>query len=143
MKSFTEYVPMFVQQQCDYVNITPLIQKALLKSGIQEGLCLVSSMHVSAAVFVHYGGEPIKNEIQGWVDWMNWLGPQEPPTEIFFQAPAQEEPLDPEMRRRILGREVVLAITAGRLELGGSEQVFYGEFDGGREKKVLVKIIGE
>jgi secondary thiamine-phosphate synthase enzyme len=143
MKSYTQYLPMFVAQDYDFVNITSLIEKAVAASGIKEGLCLVNPMHVSASVFVHYGGEPLQQEMQGWVDWMNFLEPPEQPAELFFQPPPQQEALDPEIRRRLLGREVVLAITAGRLELGDSEQVFYGEFDGGREKKVLIKVIGE
>jgi thiamine phosphate synthase YjbQ (UPF0047 family) len=92
---------------------------------------------------VHYGGEPVHQEMQRWVDWMTFLEPQEQPTEFFFQPPPQQEPMDPEIRRRLLGREVVLAITSGRLELGDTEQVFYAEFEGGRDKKVLIKVIGE
>jgi secondary thiamine-phosphate synthase enzyme len=145
MKWYTEYLNLFIPTETDFVNITPSVVDAVRKSKIQEGLCLVNSMHVSSSVFVHNGGMMLEKDHQKWLDWMQWLGHEEEPVSPTFMpgAKAADDDLDPTNRRQALGREVVVAITEGRLDFGPSEQLFYGEFDGKRPKRVLIKIIGE
>src|SRR5690349_11219753 len=146
MKWYTEYLNLFIPTETDFVDITPSVVEAVRKSQIKEGLCLVNSMHTSSSVFVHNAGIALERDHQQYVDWMQWLGhteAQEPSTPVFGPGSTADEDMDPILRRKGLGREVVVAITEGRLDFGPSEQIFYGEFDGKRPKRVLIKIIGE
>ncbi|HEV3164162.1 MAG TPA: secondary thiamine-phosphate synthase enzyme YjbQ [Isosphaeraceae bacterium] len=139
MKSHTEYLTLYIPTQIDFVNITAKVEEAVFTSGIQEGLCLVNSMHLSSSVFIHAREPELEEDQQQWLGWMNWLGPAHAP-----QAPVHpDDDMDPQRRRQQLGREVVVAVTRGRLDFGDWEQVYYGEFDGMRDKRVLIKIIGE
>jgi secondary thiamine-phosphate synthase enzyme len=143
MKSHTEYMKLLIRSQVDYINITSRVEGALLDSGIQEGLCLVNSMHLSSSVFIHFGPAELPADQQKSLELMLYLGPAKPEPPRGPQMPGIEDDMDPIDKRRSLGREVVIAVTRGRLDLGQMEQIFYGEFDGGREKRVLIKIIGE
>lgn len=143
MKSHTEYLTLFIPAETDFVNITPKVQDALRKSGVQEGLCLVNAMHLSSAVFMHHAEQQLGEGHQKALEFMQFLGSSQPDRPLFEEAPIVDESLDAQQKRQLLGREVVVAITRGQLDLGRSEQIFYGEFDGKREKRVLIKIIGE
>jgi secondary thiamine-phosphate synthase enzyme len=146
VKSYTEYLNLFIQTETDFVNITASVVDAVKKSNITEGLCLVNSMHVSSSVFVHNAGIALERQHEQWIDWMRYLGHEEErPSPSFMPGlpPADDNEADPLLRRQALGRDVVVAITEGRLDFGPSEQIFYGEFDGKRPKRVLIKIIGE
>lgn len=121
-----------------FVNITGQVQQAVDESGIAEGLCLVNAMHITASVFVNDDESGLHHDYEKWLER---LAPHEPVGQ--YRHNVGEDNADAHMKRQIMGRESVLAITGGRLDLGPWEQVFYGEFDGGRDKRVLVKIIGE
>ena len=139
MKSLTEYLVFNVKTRRAFVNITPEIRKLVSKSKINEGLCLVNAMHITASVFIN------DNEIglhQDYEKWLEKLAPHEP-TEQYDHNKTGEDNADAHLKRQIMGREVVVAITKNELDFGPWEQIFYGEFDGRRPKKVLVKIIGE
>lgn len=146
MKSHTEYLRMYIDAEGDFINITPRVEEAVFKSEIQEGLCLVNSMHLSASVFIHYGEMPLSEDEQRQLELLNWMGGAADtpglPALRFTPGPDSSEP-DPASKRQALGREVVVAVTRGRLDFGPAEQIYYAEFDGRREKRVLVKIIGE
>jgi thiamine phosphate synthase YjbQ (UPF0047 family) len=124
MKSHTEYLSLYIPNEVDFLNITAKVEDALRRSGIKEGLCLVNSMHLSSSVFMHSAEQSLKEEQQSTLELMSWLQPSHGPVPPFAQ-------------------EVVVAVTRGQLDFGPAEQIFYGEFDGGREKRVLIKIIGE
>jgi len=143
MKSHTEYLTLFIPSEVDFVNITAKVEEALRRSGIQEGLCLVNSMHLSSSVFMHYAEQALKKDQQHTLELMTWLHPSEARASPFPQDAIVDDDLDPQHKRRILGRDVVVAVTRGSLDFGPMEQIYYGEFDGGREKRVLIKIIGE
>jgi secondary thiamine-phosphate synthase enzyme len=145
MKWYTEYLSLFIPTETDFVNITHSVEEAVRKSGIQEGLCLVNAMHVSSSVFVHNASITLDQDQQNWINWMQWLGQEQGnPAPLFTSGTGRgRDDVDPSPKRQALGREVVVAITEGRLDFGPSEQVFYGEFDGKRPKRVLIKIIGE
>jgi len=139
VKSLTEYLVFNVKTRRAFVNITPEIRKLVSKSKINEGLCLVNAMHITASVFIN------DNEIglhQDYEKWLEKLAPHEP-TEQYDHNKTGEDNADAHLKRQIMGREVVVAITKNELDFGPWEQIFYGEFDGRRPKKVLVKIIGE
>ncbi len=138
MKSFTEYLVFNVEGRRGYINITPKVDELLARSGIKEGLCLVNAMHITASVYIN---DDESGLIQDYDDWLEKLAPHEPVS--GYRHNTAEDNADAHMKRQIMGREVVVAVTRGRLDLGPWEQIFYGEFDGRRPKKVLVKIIGE
>ena len=139
MKSLTEYLVFNVKTRRAFVNITPKIRKLVTKSSIQEGLCLVNAMHITASVFINDNEDGLH---QDYEKWLEELAPHEP-TEQYDHNKTGEDNADAHLKRQIMGREVVVAITKGKLDFGPWEQIFYGEFDGRRSKKVLVKIIGE
>ncbi len=140
MKSHTVYLTMNVPSRMDFVNITPEVEAAVRESGIQEGLCLVNAMHITASVFIN-DDEPGLH--QDYKDWLERLAPFDPSPTVYRHNRTGEDNGDAHHKRQIMGREVVVAVTGGRLDFGPWEQIFYGEFDGSRPKRVLVKIIGE
>ena len=140
MKAHTEYLTFNVPARMDFVNITPQVEAAVRKSGVQDGLCLVNAMHISASVFIN-DDEPGLHE--DYKKWLEDLAPFDPSPSRYKHNRTGEDNADAHHKRQIMGREVVVAITKGRLDFGPWEQVFYGEFDGRRDKRVLVKIIGE
>ena len=139
MKSLTENLWFEVQSRRGFVNITDTIQELVRKSGIQEGLCLVNAMHITASVYINDAEDGL---LQDYDDWLEQLAPHEPVSRYRHNRTGEDN-ADAHMKRQIMGREVVVAITKGQLDLGPWEQIFYGEFDGRRRKRVLVKIIGE
>jgi secondary thiamine-phosphate synthase enzyme len=122
-----------------FVNITPQVEDALRESGVREGLCLVNAMHISASVFVN---DDERGLHQDFTRWLEQLAPHEP-VKQWRHNDTGEDNADSHLKRQLMGREVVVAITGGKLDFGPWEQIFYGEFDGRRRKRVLVKIIGE
>ncbi len=139
MKSFTEYLVFNVKTRRAFVNITPEIIKLVTRSKIQEGLCLVNAMHITASVFINDNESGLH---QDYEKWLEGLAPHEP-TEQYDHNKTGEDNADAHLKRQIMGREVIVAITNGELDFGPWEQIFYGEFDGRRSKRVLIKIIGE
>jgi secondary thiamine-phosphate synthase enzyme len=121
-----------------FVNITPNVASAVTESGVLEGLCLVNAMHISASVFINDDESGLHHDLEIWLEK---LAPEKPHSQ--YRHNGSEDNADAHLKRTIMGREVVVAITAGRLDLGPWEQIFYGEFDGMRRKRVLIKIIGE
>jgi secondary thiamine-phosphate synthase enzyme len=140
MKSHTEYLTFNVPKRMDFVNITPQVEKIVAKSGVQEGLVLVNAMHITASVFIN-DDEPGLHE--DYKRWLEQLAPFDPSPERYRHNRTGEDNADAHHKRQIMGREVVVAITKGKLDFGPWEQVFYGEFDGRRPKRVLVKVIGD
>jgi secondary thiamine-phosphate synthase enzyme len=138
VKSRTSYIFMETPHRRDYVNITPKVEEEVSLSGVSEGICLVNSMHITASVFVN---DDESGLIQDYDDWLERLAPHEPVGS--YRHNRGEDNADAHMKRQIMGREVVVAITKGKLDLGTWERIFYGEFDGRRRKRILVKIIGE
>lgn len=139
MKSFREELWFNVPDRRGYLNITPHVEEALRKSGIQEGLCLVNAMHITASVYIN---DDEAGLIQDYDDWLEKLAPHEPVSHYRHNRTGEDNG-DAHLKRQVMGREVVVAVTAGRLDFGPWEQIFYAEFDGRRRKRVLVKIIGE
>jgi len=121
------------------LNITDTVEELVRKSGVQEGLCLVNAMHITASVFINDAESGLLHDYEVWLER---LAPHEP-TSQYWHNRTGEDNADAHMKRQVMGREVVVAITEGRLDFGPWEQIFYGEFDGRRRKRVLVKIIGE
>ena len=138
MKSRTSYIFMETPHRRDYVNITPKVEEEVSLSGVSEGICLVNSMHITASVFIN---DDESGLIQDYDDWLERLAPHEPVGS--YRHNRGEDNADAHMKRQIMGREVVVAITKGKLDLGTWERIFYGEFDGRRRKRILIKIIGE
>ena len=138
MKSYRQEISLNIPARMGFRNITPQVEAALRESGIQEGLCLVNPMHITASVFIN-DDEPGLH--QDYARWLEELAPHEPTR--YAHNRTGEDNGDAHHKRQIMGREVVVAITGGRLDFGRWEQIFYGEFDGRRAKRVLVKIIGE
>lgn len=138
MKSHRKELWFQVPTRRAYINITPQVEDALAESGVQEGLCLVNAMHITASVFIN-DDEPGLH--QDYDEWLERLAPHAPVEQ--YRHNVGEDNADAHMKRQVMGREVVVAITQGRLDLGTWEQIFYGEFDGRRKKRALVKIIGE
>ena len=122
-----------------FINITSQVEEALKESGIQEGLCLVNAMHITASVYINDDERGLLNDYE---DWLEGLAPHEPVSHYRHNNTGEDNG-DAHLKRQIMGREVVVAVTEGRLDFGPWEQIFYGEFDGRRRKRVLVKIIGE
>ena len=139
MKSLTEYLWFEVPGRRGFVNITGAVEKLVGKSGVAEGLCLVNAMHITASVFINDAEDGL---LQDYEVWLEKLAPHEP-VSGYRHNRTGEDNADAHMKRQIMGREVVVAVTGGRLDFGPWEQIFYGEFDGRRRKRVLVKIIGE
>ena len=139
MKSLTEYLTFKTKTRRAFVNITPNVEKLIKKSGIKEGLCLVNAMHITASVFINDNESGLH---QDYEKWLEGLAPHSP-IEQYRHNDTGEDNADAHMKRQVMGREVVVAITNGELDFGPWETIFYGEFDGRRNKRVLVKIIGE
>ena len=139
MKSFNKELYFNIQERMDFVNITSQVEEALIESGIQEGLCLVNAMHITASVFINDDESGLHRDYRRWLEK---LAPHAP-TGQYDHNRTGENNGDAHHKRQIMGREVVIAITGGKLHFGTWEQIFYGEFDGRRKKRVLVKIIGE
>lgn len=139
MKSFRKELWFQAPTRRALINITPDVREALKDSGIQEGLCLVNAMHITASVFINDDESGLH---QDYEDWLEELAPHAP-IEQYRHNRTGEDNADAHLKRQIMGREVVVAITNGKLDFGPWEQIFYGEFDGRRRKRVLVKIIGE
>ena len=139
MRSHTAYLTMNVPARMDFVNITPSVQAELAKAAVKEGLCLVNAMHITASVFIN-DDEPGLHE--DYKRWLEKLAPFDPSPQVYHHNRTGEDNGDAHHKRQVMGREVVVAVTAGKLDLGPWEQIFYGEFDGHRPKRVLVKIIG-
>ena len=140
MKSLTEHLVMEVPARTGLVNITGRVAALVARSGIREGLCLVNAMHITASVFIN-DDEPGLHE--DYAKWLERLAPFDASPRTYAHNRTGEDNADAHMKRQIMGREVVVAITAGKLDFGPWEQIFYGEFDGRRPKRVLVKLIGE
>lgn len=138
MKTFREEIWFNTKTRRDYVNITDTVQSLVDKSGIKEGLCLVNAMHITASVFIN---DDESGLIQDFDDWLERLAPHEPVAS--YRHNTGEDNADGHLKRQIMGREVVVAVTKAKLDFGPWEQIFYGEFDGRRKKRVLIKIIGE
>ena len=139
MKSYRQELWFNLPQRRGFVNITPKVRECLRESGVQEGLCLINAMHITASVFIN-DDEPGLH--QDYDDWLEELAPHEPISQYRHNRTGEDNG-DAHLKRQVMGREVVVAITEGRLDFGPWEQIFYGEFDGRRRKRVLVKIIGE
>lgn len=122
-----------------FLNITPQVEAAVAASGVREGLCLVNAMHISASVFINDDERGLHADYERWLEQ---LAPEKPHS-AYDHNRTGEDNADAHLKRQIMGREVVVAITAGRLDFGPWEQIFYGEFDGRRKKRVLIKIVGE
>jgi len=139
MKSLTEYLTFEVKTRRAFVNITEDVGDLVTKSKIQEGLCLVNAMHITASVFINDNEGGLLHDYEKWLEG---LAPHEP-TNQYDHNKTGEDNADAHLKRQVMGREVVIAITNGKLDFGPWEEIFYGEFDGKRPKRVLVKIIGE
>lgn len=139
MKALTEYLTMNVDSRRGFANITGSVEEVVARSGITEGLCLVNAMHITASVFINDNESGLHHDYEKWLEG---LAPHAP-TGQYRHNDTGEDNADAHLKRQVMGREVVIAITGGRLDFGPWEQVFYGEFDGRRPKRVLVKVIGE
>jgi secondary thiamine-phosphate synthase enzyme len=139
MKSLREYLYFETRKRREYINITSEVQDVIRKSGIQEGLCLVNAMHITASVYIN---DDEGGLIQDYDDWLEQLAPHEPISRYRHNLTGEDNG-DAHLKRQIMGREVVVAVTQGKLDFGPWERIFYAEFDGRRRKRVLVKVIGE
>jgi secondary thiamine-phosphate synthase enzyme len=140
MRSLTRYLTMTVPARMDFVNITKDVQTVVRESGVSEGLCLVNAMHITASVFIN-DDEPGLHE--DYKRWLERLAPYDPSPTAYRHNRTGEDNGDAHHKRQVMGREVVVAVTGGKLDFGPWEQIFYGEFDGRRPKRVLIKVIGE
>ena len=138
MKSYRKELWFNITQRRELINITPDINNCLIESGIKEGLCLVNAMHITASVFINDDESGLHKDFERWLEK---LAPEKPYSQ--YQHNGFEDNADAHLKRTIMGREVVVAVTNGKLDFGPWEQIFYGEFDGMRKKRLLVKIIGE
>ena len=138
MKSYTEYLIFNTAKRHEFINITPAVERAVRKSGIGEGICLVNAMHITASVFINDDEAGLHNDLSAWLEKLAPYGKDK-----YRHNLTGEDNADAHLKRTIMGREVVAAITGGKLDFGPWEQIFYGEFDGQRKKRVLIKIIGE
>ena len=139
MKSLTEHLWFEIPSRRGFVNITPTVETLVRKSGVQEGLCLVNAMHITASVFINDDESGLHHDYEVWLER---LAPHEPVGQYHHNRTGEDN-ADAHLKRQVMGREVVVAITKGVLDFGPWEQIFYGEFDGRRPKRVLVKVIGE
>ncbi len=140
MKTHTKYLTMTVPGKMAFVNITTQVAQAVKDSGVQEGLCLVNTMHITASVFINDDESGLHHDFGVWLEG---LAPFNPDPNHYHHNRTGEDNADAHLKRQVMGREVVVAITRGKLDFGPWEQIFYGEFDGDRPKRVLVKVIGE
>jgi len=138
MKSFRKELFFEIPSRRGFVNITPQVEACLAESGIREGLCLVNSMHITSSVFINDDESGLHHDFEVWLEK---LAPHEPVKS--YRHNGFEDNADAHLKRQVMGREVVVAVTSGKLDFGTWEQIFYGEFDGRRRKRVLVKIVGE
>ncbi|MDP8218989.1 MAG: secondary thiamine-phosphate synthase enzyme YjbQ [Candidatus Theseobacter exili] len=139
MKFATEYLTFTTPRRRGFINITSKVQEIVSTSGIQEGMCLVNAMHITASVFINDAESGL---LADYEEWLEKIAPHEP-LSYYSHNRTGEDNGDAHLKRQVMGREVVVAITKGRLDFGPWEQIFYGEFDGRRPKRVLVKVIGE
>ena len=139
MKHLTEHLWFEVPNRRGFLNITSTVEQLVSRSGVKEGLCLVNAMHITASVYINDAEDGLLHDYEVWLEN---LAPHEP-TSQYRHNRTGEDNADAHLKRQIMGREVVVAITKGKLDLGPWEQIFYGEFDGRRRKRVLVKIIGD
>ena len=139
MKSLTEYLTFKTKLKKEFVNITSDVEKLVQKSSIKEGICLVNAMHITASVFINDNESGLHHDYDKWLEG---LAPHEP-IDQYKHNDTGEDNADAHLKRQVMGREVVIAITDGNLDFGPWESIFYGEFDGQRNKRVLIKIIGE
>jgi secondary thiamine-phosphate synthase enzyme len=139
MRSKTEYLTMELPTRRGFVNLTPEVERVVRESGVREGLVLVNPMHITASVFINDDEGGLHSDYERWLER---LAPHAP-VDQYRHNDTGEDNADAHLKRQVMGREVVVAVTAGRLDLGRWEQIFYGEFDGRRRKRVLVKVIGE
>jgi secondary thiamine-phosphate synthase enzyme len=139
MKSFRKELWVNVPTRRAFINITPQVETALQESGIREGLLLVNAMHITASVFINDDEGGLHHDYDAWLEQ---LAPHEPLSRYRHNLTGEDN-ADAHLKRQVMGREVVIAVTEGRLDFGPWEQIFYGEFDGQRRKRILVKIIGE
>jgi secondary thiamine-phosphate synthase enzyme len=140
MRSNTKYLTMNVPARMDFVNITGEVAAAVKESGVREGLCLVNAMHITASVFIN-DNEP--GLLDDYKRWLEALAPFDPSPKRYHHNRTGEDNGDAHHKRQVMGREVVVAVTNGKLDFGPWEQIFYGEFDGRRPKRILIKVIGE
>jgi len=138
VKSYRKELWFQTRERREFINITPQVQQVLQESGIQEGLLLCNAMHITASVFINDDESGLHHDMEVWLEK---LAPEKPHSQ--YRHNVSEDNADGHLKRSVMGREVVVAVTGGRLDFGPWEQIFYGEFDGKREKRVLVKIIGE
>ena len=138
MKSFRKELTFRTHTRRALLNITPQVESALAESGIREGLCLVNAMHITASVFINDDESGLHEDFEKWLEK---LAPEKPHSQ--YRHNGAEDNADAHLKRTLMGREVVVAVTTGRLDFGPWERIFYGEFDGRRSKRVLIKILGE
>ncbi|MDD5129851.1 MAG: secondary thiamine-phosphate synthase enzyme YjbQ [Candidatus Omnitrophica bacterium] len=138
MKVYTQELIFNTAQRQEFINITDQVQEALAKSGIREGLCLVNPMHITASVFINDDESGLHQDFSIWLEKLAPFGKDK-----YKHNLTGEDNADAHLKRTLMGREVVVAVTGGKLHFGPWEQIFYGEFDGQRKKRVLIKIIGE
>lgn len=139
MKSYRKELWFDVPARRAFINITPRVQDCLKESGVREGLCLVNAMHITASVYIN---DDEGGLLADYEQWLEQLAPHEPISRYSHNRTGEDNG-DAHLKRQVMGREVVVAVTDGKLDFGPWEQIFYGEFDGGRRKRVLVKIVGE
>jgi len=140
MKSHTEYLTLKLPARLAFLNITPQVAAAVAASGVTEGLCLCNAMHITASVFINDDEPGLHEDYQKWLEG---LAPFDASPNRYHHNRTGEDNADAHLKRQVMGREVVVAITNGKLDFGPWEQIFYGEFDGRRNKRVLIKVIGE
>lgn len=138
MKSFRKEIWFNIQERREFINITRIVEQCLEESKIKEGLCLVNAMHITSSVFINDDESGLHHDFEVWLEK---LAPEKPYT--MYKHNGFEDNADAHLKRTIMGREVVVAVTDGKLDFGPWEQIFYGEFDGKRRKRILIKIIGE
>jgi secondary thiamine-phosphate synthase enzyme len=140
MKAHTEYLTFNLPSRMAFQNITPQVRDAVARSGVREGLVLVNAMHITASVFINDDESGLHSDYQKWLEQ---LAPFDPSPQRYAHNRTGEDNADAHLKRQVMGREVVVAITKGQLDFGPWEQIFYGEFDGRRPKRVLIKVLGE
>ena len=138
MKSYRKVLALDVPKRRQFIHITPQVNEALSESGIKEGLCLVNAMHITASVFINDNESGLHSDFEKWLEG---LAPEKPYSQYAHNG--YEDNADAHLKRTIMGREVVVAVTDGKLDFGPWEAIFYGEFDGKRTKRIMIKIIGE
>ena len=144
MKTYREELSLEIPTRRGFLNITPRVEHAIEKSGIREGLCLINSMHITSSVFINDDESGLHADYERWLEHLApFSASSEPARGGYLHNRTGEDNADAHLKRQVMGREVVVAVTEGRLDFGTWEQIFYGEFDGKRRKRVLVKIIGE